>query len=40
MVGGITDHFVDDPLIGVEIIGEAGVAVESHNIQNIIYERN
>ena len=28
IVVGIAHHFVDDPLIGVEIIGEAGVALK------------
>ena len=29
MVVVIAHHFVDDPLIGVEIIGEAGVTLKS-----------
>jgi len=29
VVAGTAHHFVDDSLIGVEIIGEAGVALKS-----------
>lgn len=29
VIAGAAHHFVDDPLIGVEIIGEAGVALKS-----------